>query len=144
MSVIARVTCSPTDWYSPTEATFDYGEVSNDLVGLEEFLSEEDRKIITWHIYTLSSDQAYTHDATHVVAIQLGVDDSVGKMIWLDEVIDGMFLFMLMKGSKLKGFHCEKCAEHFSHWLIDKQPIWRDRYHASGSPKDDKETIYTH
>jgi len=144
VSVIARVTCEPTDWFSPAQATFDYGEVTNDLVGLEEFLSEEDRSIITWHVYTLSSDQEDHHDATHVVAIQLGSDENVGKMFWLDEIIDGPFLFLLMKGSKLKGFHCNRCAENFSHWLTDKQAIWRERYHATRSPKDKKETVYTH
>ena len=118
MSIIVRVTCDPTEWLSPTEATLDYGEVSNDLVGLEEFLSEEDREIVTWHIYTLS--------------------------IWLDGIIDGPFLLMLMKGSKLKGFHCESCAENFGHWLVDKQVLWKERYHATRSPKDKKETNYTH
>jgi hypothetical protein len=144
VSIIVRVTCDPTEWLSPTEATLDYGEVSNDLVGLEEFLSEEDREIVTWHIYTLSSDQSHIHDATHVVAIQLGTDERVGKVIWLDGIIDGPFLLMLMKGSKLKGFHCESCAENFGHWLVDKQVLWKERYHATRSPKDKKETNYTH
>lgn len=144
MSVIARVTCAPTDWLTPTEATFEYGETKDGLVGLEEFLSEEDRKNVTWHVYTLSSDQAFDHKATHVVAIQLGSDPTVGKMIWLENIIDGPFLFMLMNGSKLMGFHCTTCAENFSYWLTEKQPIWKERYHATRSPKDKKETVHTH
>ena len=143
MSVIARVTCDPTDWITPTDARFDYGEV-NDIVEMEDFLDEQQRSLVTWHLYTLSSDQVFEHDATHVVAIQLGSDPDVGKLIWLDRLIDGPFLFMLMQGSKLKGFHCQNCAENFSHWFVEKQPIWRERYHATRSPQDKEETHHTH
>ena len=107
--IVVRVTCHPTEWLEPTEVELDFGEGTRDFSTLQELLSEADVSPdgCTIFHYTLSSDVSLAHKATHLIAIQMGKDDAVGKMFWLDEIIDGPFLFMLAQGDKLKAFHCE-------------------------------------
>ena len=144
--IVVRVTCHSTDWSEPTDVELDYGEVTRDFSTLQELISEADVSPdeCTMFHYTLSGDNALEHDATHMIAIQVGSDEAVGKMFWMDEVIDGPFLLMLAQGEKLKAFTNEECARGFARWLIDRQPLWRSKHHDHLSSKDKVPTRQVH
>jgi len=136
MSVVVRMTCATTDWTDPTEVVCDYGEIEDGLVTVAKLLEGSPYNSTILHTYVLSSDVALRYDATHVIALQLEVDPLVGPMFWLQDMIDGPFIFMLAQGVKLKGFHCDVCAKGFVSWLIEQQTFWKEKHHETRSQKD--------
>lgn len=138
MSIVVRCTAELTDWINPSTVEFDYGEVTDDLFVLDELLenSDVDLSKCVLHMYPLSGNDQHLLTATHLVAISLGNDKKVGKMVMFDKVVDGPFLLLPAMGNKLKGFYSHDCAEQWVHWFVGIQNFWKEIHHASRSPKD--------
>jgi hypothetical protein len=145
MSVVVRVTSEPTDWTEPVKVETDYGEVTDDLFSLDEMLKHSgiDPSDCKLAYYTLSGDAQYKQEATALVAITMGAVEGVGTLFLQDTALDGPFLLLLARGTRLKGFHCEDCAKHFVDWFMASQHYWKDTHHASRSPTDkDKKVLH--
>jgi len=145
MSVVVRGSPEPTDWVEPCEVQFDYGNVTDDLFDLDELFHdiEEYRDKCKLHMYALSGDAQKENDATHFVAISMGEEEGVGKLLLIDQVVDGPFLLLLSQGDRLKGFHCDDCAVGWVEWFVAMQPFWKERHHEDRSPKDKvEETLH--
>ncbi len=146
MSVVIRVTADVTDWQSPSQAQLDYGEIRDGVFTLQEFCDvlEVDIKNVDVSLYALSGDDQSRAVATDLAAVVMRNDDKVGKLLLMDQTLDGPFMFMLAQGDKLKGFHCDGCAEQFVKWFIDRQAYGKDTHYASRSPQDKIETKLVH
>ena len=146
MSVIIRVIPDVSDWITPSEVTFDYGEIADDFTTVEELLKKGsvNPADCRTHVYPLSGDAQKSNNATHLVAVWLGSDPLLGKTLWMDEVIDGSFILMLSVGDKLKGFHCDECARGWAYWWLERQSYWRELYHGTKSPQNKNEKTTLH
>lgn len=138
MSVVVRFTAEISNWIEPSRVELDYGEITDDLFDLDDLLkgSDIDPSKCVINLYALSDDCQWRHHATHMVALTLGADPLVGKMVLMEKLLDGPFLLMLAQGTRLKGFHCDECAKQFVKWFTDTQNYWRENHHASRSPLD--------
>lgn len=117
-----------------TEISFDYGECEVDdlfdLAQLVELTGTEEctHRVLVWH---MNSDQQLRYKATGIACVQYQIDREVDRLYYMDEVIDGPFLFMLAVGDKFKAFHCSGCAEDFVSWFVSAQRRWRNDHHGS-------------
>lgn len=136
MSVVIRVVPDVSDWITPSEVVFDYGEIEGDLTTVEALVKDTPVKEHRVYHYPLGGDAQKSTGATSLVAIWFGVDPGLGKTLWMDEVIDGSFILMLAVGDKLKGFHCDNCAKGWAYWWLERQPYWRETYHGTKGPRD--------
>lgn len=141
MSFVALGEATPGKGPGTTSVVFDYGEYPMDSFTIAELVEggttpEADCRM---YLYTLSSDAALKHNATHAVVLRLAEDKTIDPLYLCDQSFQGKFVLLLAQGDRLKGFHCLDCAKRFVSWFAGNQPDWRETYNASRSDKDKAE-----